>query len=203
MPPNFKNRRNEPIQREDGSVIWHSRSVAVVAEICLYQPQQNQWYILIGQRGSGTPDFQGYWGLPCGYLDWNETLCEAVVREVWEECGLFLPELSQQNGFIYSASSLLQNQQAFNDTPWAVTDHLGDNKQNISLHFAAMFGWGNTHLPELSNINADPDEVSGLAWQPITQAMQMQLAFNHHLRIRKVLDELQSPMAQVEKHCQF
>ena len=29
---------------------------------------------------------KGYWNLPCGFLENNETAKEGAVREVWEEC---------------------------------------------------------------------------------------------------------------------
>lgn len=154
------------------------------------------WYILLGQRGSGTPDFQGFWGLPCGYLDWDESLCEAVIREVWEECGLFLPGLSAHPNFLHSDSSLVSSP-PFNDTPWNITDRTDNTKQNISMHYAVLVGW-NGPLPGLSNAFADPDEVDGLEWVPIEQTFDMDLAFNHQQRIQKLWDEQTELFRQLE-----
>ena len=96
----FANKENECVQTRDGLTIWLSRSCATVAQVCLYNLTDKRWYILLGKRGPHTPDYQGFWCLPCGYLDWNETLYKGMLREVWEECGLFLPHLSQQQGFV-------------------------------------------------------------------------------------------------------
>ena len=81
----FKNKENEVLVI-DGKEIWLSRAVAVVATVAVFF--ENEMYILLNKRGTGTPDFQGYWNLPCGYLDYNETTGEAPLREVWEECGV-------------------------------------------------------------------------------------------------------------------
>ena len=197
MRPLFKNRKNEPLDLPDGRTIWHARSCAVVAEICVFNTQNKTWYVLLGERGKGTPDFQGYWGLPCGYLDWDETLCQAVVREVWEECGLYLPSLAQHASFIVSNSSLTREGE-FLDMPWSVTDHVDNPKQNISLHYAILFAWQSMPLPALTNANADPFEVEGLEWVPINQAVSMNLAFNHQKRIAKMVVELPALFAEIE-----
>jgi ADP-ribose pyrophosphatase YjhB (NUDIX family) len=42
--------------------------------------------ILLIKRG-GDP-FKGYWALPGGYVDWNESTEDAIAREVHEEVGL-------------------------------------------------------------------------------------------------------------------
>lgn len=42
--------------------------------------------ILLIKRGSEP--FKGYWGTPGGYVGWNETVEEAIIREVKEETGL-------------------------------------------------------------------------------------------------------------------
>ncbi len=42
--------------------------------------------ILLIKRGINP--FQGYWALPGGYVEWNESTEETVAREVSEELGL-------------------------------------------------------------------------------------------------------------------
>jgi 8-oxo-dGTP diphosphatase len=37
--------------------------------------------------------FKGFWGLPAGYVRWNERPEDAVVRETAEECGLVVETL--------------------------------------------------------------------------------------------------------------
>lgn len=36
----------------------------------------------------GVEPFKGYWGLPGGYVGWDETIADAVKREVREELGV-------------------------------------------------------------------------------------------------------------------
>ena len=199
MKPVFKNRKNQPIEVPNGETIWNSRSCAVVAQVCGLILPERRWYILLGKRGSGTPDFQGFWGLPCGYLDWDETLCEAVIREVWEECGLHLPKLSSHPDFVHSTSSITRDGE-FTDTPWAVTDRVDNVKQNISMHYFIPFVWQSKELPSLSADNSDPNEVDALAWVPIVEAMEMDLAFNHQQRIRLLWNEQNAIFRQIESH---
>jgi 8-oxo-dGTP diphosphatase len=47
--------------------------------------------------------FKGYWALPGGYVDWDETTEEAVAREVMEETGLKV--ISAKLTGIYSSPS--------------------------------------------------------------------------------------------------
>ena len=54
--------------------------------------------ILLIKRG--LEPFKNYWGLPGGYVDWNETLEDAVKREVKEEVGADVISLKQMG--IYS-----------------------------------------------------------------------------------------------------
>ncbi len=201
MNPIFNNRKNEPLVLEDGRTIWHARSCAVVAEVCLYNTADKRWYILLGQRGAGVPDCQHEWGLPCGYLDWDETLCEAVVREVWEECGVHLPSLPINAQFVCSSSSCINQTDNFTDLPWGVSDKVDNPKQNISLHFAIMLAWKGEPLPALSNEHAELNEVEGLAWVEIHQAKQMKLAFSHHIRIAKMLSEQHALFSEIEARC--
>ena len=109
--PKFTNRPNPKIYSQNGEVFYHSRADAVVAEICLYDIQQKTWSILLMQRGLKDQEFAGYWALPSGYLDWNETLYQAMMREVCEETGVWLPMVIQQS------TSVLADQQ-----PWRIAD---------------------------------------------------------------------------------
>jgi NADH pyrophosphatase NudC (nudix superfamily) len=91
--PQFANRQNPKVYTQTGQQVYLSRACSVVAEVCLYEVTQAKWYILLVKRGEACPDFQGDWCLPCGYLDWDETLYQAMIREVYEETGLYLSEL--------------------------------------------------------------------------------------------------------------
>lgn len=42
--------------------------------------------VLLGRRSSG--DYAGHWCIPCGYVEWDEDVREAAIREFAEETGL-------------------------------------------------------------------------------------------------------------------
>jgi len=200
--PSFDNRENECVKTEDGRTVWLSRACAVVAHVCLFNTEDQRWYTLIGQRGPQTPDFQGYWGLPCGYLDWNETLMQAMMREVWEECGVNLEELSYQQSFVSSPNHCINrdnNALAEIDSPWFISDTPVTEKQNISFHYAVLFAWKGKPLPALSADHAEAGEVSDLAWSPMDEVCQMELAFNHANRLQQLRSEKVSWFDAVEK----
>lgn len=200
MKPTFSNRPNQMIISQEGESYWISRSVALVGQVCVYSLTESKWYILLIKRGTGTPDYQGYWCLPCGYLDWDETLTDGFLREVYEEAGVYLPALSSHADFGYSDSGLTTIDYP-QEMPWAISDPLHSGKQNISMHFAVFFTWKGETLPTLSNAHCEPDEVDALQWTPIEEAGEMSLAFNHQKRINIMGEQLQHRMrAHVDYH---
>jgi len=54
--------------------------IGVGALVC-----ENQSVLLV--RRKNDPG-RGFWSLPGGLLEWGETIAEAVVREILEECGI-------------------------------------------------------------------------------------------------------------------
>ncbi len=184
----FNNRENERVDLADGREVWLSRACAVVAEVCMYVAQEQTWYVLIGKRGTATPDFQGYWCLPCGYLDWDESLTEGMLREVWEETGLYIPELKEQPGFIYSENPCILNKIDAHETPWSISDKPTSAKQNISFHYAILFSWQSKPFPILSMNYCEPNEVADLKWVKLEEARNMELAFNHAQRVAMLRD---------------
>ena len=72
----------------DGIEYWVARNMAVACFV--FAPINGEGCVLANQRGTGTPDFQGLWNCPCGYLDYDETTKEAAKREVYEETGIQL-----------------------------------------------------------------------------------------------------------------
>lgn len=166
----FKNRPNRRIVHE-GREYWISRAMAVVAIVITETPEQR--YVLLGKRGKGTPDFQGYWCLPCGYLDWDESGTEAVLRELYEETGLEVPA--------DHAGQLAQ--------PWQIdTNYSGYNaeKQNVTMRYALRFQAENAgSLPPVNNLHCEPDEVDEVQWVPLEKAIKMDLAFRHQNLIKE------------------
>ena len=67
---------------------WKSRSVAVAVFI------ECEGKFILEKRGPGCPDNIGKWCCPCGYLNWDETLDDAAKREVYEEIGVHIDDLT-------------------------------------------------------------------------------------------------------------
>jgi len=151
----------------DGKKIYNSRSCATVGVvICRYK---NDDYVLIAERGIGSADYSGYWNIPCGYLDWDETGYEGVVREVYEETGFYIP----------SVKKVIR--QDLNQ-PFFVNTDPKENRQNISLSYGIYFK--TNKLPKLSKEHNEPDEVGELGWVKISELNKYKFAFNHLDRIK-------------------
>lgn len=172
-PPRFSNRPNRPIRQDSGEVIWHSRSVAVVAHLLV--KVGGAAHVLLGQRGPLCPDYVGYWTLPCGYLDWDESAPDAVRREVWEETGFDV------SGVVAAAGGLQQ--------PWHVfSDPRHDARQNVVLHYGVVFEAA--ELPQLTTAHAEPGECVAVRWWRVSEALEAELAFGHQHDLRRYLQHL-------------
>lgn len=156
---------NFPIQHE-GKTYWISRSVAVTCFV--FAPVNGEWCVLANQRGLDTPDFQGYWNCPCGYLDFDETTAHAAIRETYEETGVVLNDVKL----------------------WKVMDSPKENRQNIVFRYYAI-------VPNAIKPNSDTElrggesnEVLAVSWIPVKMLDQHQWAFNHDKAIRDLMKEL-------------
>jgi len=158
----FSNRKNTYITMPDGTVHWLSRACAVMAVVEIINPSNGERYVALGRRGPGTPDEQGKLGLPCGYLDWDESAFDGIRREIWEEMGLDVHD---------------EHEWGYEPEPWSVQSEPTANRQNVTLRFA--FSRNAHEFPTLSAENCEPDEVSELLWIPCMEAMNLDLAFNH------------------------
>ena len=164
----FQNMNNFSIQ-VNGNTFWISRSIAVLGIITGFDKDGIQ-YVLATQRGKGTPDpaFVGCWCLPRGYLDYDETLKEAISREVLEETGLKIDK---------SLFSLL----SINSNP-------EEKRQNVTIRFGRKLS-SPIEDYELSTEFSEPDEIEAVKWIPIYEYFKYKWAFNHDKLIKEyVLD---------------
>jgi 8-oxo-dGTP pyrophosphatase MutT (NUDIX family) len=159
----FANKPNKPKKIVDGTIIWNSRSCAVVSLIAAYH--EDDIWVALNKRGAKTPDYQGHWCLPCGYVDWDETIYDAARREIWEELGLDIEE-----------HSIITNR---DKQPWWVNSSFNTEKQNISLYYNFCMEPYCLKLPVLTGENSDEGEVEDVGWFRIDEAQKMDLAFNH------------------------
>lgn len=170
----FNNQPNKEYKTEDGP-IWHSRSAAVVCHVIL--SISGVRYILLGKRGP-KGDHPGKWNIPCGYIDWNETMHEAFYREIWEETGVNLVELAKENHLVFDNTT----------DPWKVVTDPSENRQNIALHGFLMYRAAS--LPSTSMRNAEPGEMEEVKWFKLEDALELkkdQWAFNHYDRYRQLI----------------
>lgn len=159
----FKNRENELINKDNigNRSFFHSRSIALLCVIICRV--DNKHYVLLEKRGSNL-DEPNKWCVPCGYLDWDETCGEAVIREVYEESGLNLNDFKDK---IVGGS--LNAPYYFNDDP-------GANRQNVTFRYGIIIEVDK--LPELKTDFCD--EILDLRWVNISYLdMEEGFAFNH------------------------
>ncbi len=174
--------KNFPVKIE-GKEYWISRSIAVVCMVL--KRVNNRLYVLAEKRGKGAADNIGKLCMPCGYLDYDETLREACKREVFEETGIMLP--SEDFKLI-----------TINSDP-------KENHQNVSARYYCLA----PHFvePDLSKaFGGEKDEVEDVMWIPVGNFEDdnfvfipysiddAEWAFNHKERIKsdilKVVHEL-------------
>ncbi len=152
----FNNVENECVTTTDGRQIWVSRSVAVVGVVCVVK--DNVPYFLISQRGEGAADNHGLWCLPCGYLDFSETTYDAVRRELWEETGINIKEILDNDIHMLYTNPYV---------PYIVVSDPGENRQNVSIThvFLLVPKEKNYDLPQPNIVNHVQDnEVADVKW---------------------------------------
>lgn len=125
----------------DGKEYWISRSVAVCAFI--FKIQNDELYTLIERRGSGAADEQGKLAAVSGYLSYNETLTQAVVREIFEETGFKAKEERLQFMKINSDPS--------------------EERQNVTVHYV-YFAKKNEDFDLDRAEGGEENEVSEAKW---------------------------------------
>ena len=175
--PKFKNVHNTMYNTEKG-IKWDSRACAVVCHVWFIK--NGEPFVLIGKRGPGS-DYPDKWNIPCGYLDWNENLNEAMFREVWEETGL---DLSKFYGPIVYAKY---------KQPWMVYSEPSENHQNVAMHMGIVVDLIDEELPTLSLDNMEEEESTGCFWMHYDTASEIKRedwAFNHKTRLQEMYDNI-------------
>lgn len=154
----------------DGKTYWISRSCSAVAVVFAID-KNRETYILANKRGSGAPDFVGYWNMPCGYIDYNESGEEAAVRETYEETGISL----RKDQFILIDVNT-------NPAPEE------SNKQNITLRYQAIIPL-EQYEHCLSNKNSEANEVDDIKFINIKDIGNYKWCFNHLKLIKKYYEQ--------------
>ncbi|MEM8614866.1 MAG: NUDIX hydrolase [Cyanobacteria bacterium P01_H01_bin.105] len=157
----------------DGEEIWISRSITVLAVLVVIY--DGNAYVPLNKRGPDLPSEVGKWCLAGGYLDYDETIGGAVIREVWEELGLDLQDLQSTHQLV---GSLDQPSLVFSEPR---------RSQNVTMHYPLMvFLNPGSPLPTL-NPQVSKGEVTDVDWFTLEKALAMDLAFNHQMILNRCL----------------
>lgn len=159
------NRENQPFESTNGDIIWRSRSIAICAIVI-----SNDLDCVVTKR-SDKVDNPGKWSLPCGYLDWDESIHQALIRELWEELGL---DVRGKFAGLYHVS----------DGPNK------DERQNVSFHFIVA---PDCSTEELRSKIKLCDEATEFDFISLDEAKagefgDKEFAFGHDKRIMKSVD---------------
>lgn len=140
---------------------WISRSVSVEGFIFTID---NGIRVLANKRGKACPNNIGKWNCPCGYLDYDETIEQACLREIKEETNLTVDP------------SLLH-------FLWIDSDPKG-KRQNVSV---AFFSFKNAYAYQtITGEFADKDEVEDVEWIGLDKLDNYDWAFDHNYSIMRV-----------------
>lgn len=162
--PKFNNKPNKHVKfyYYDGTGtlvnqdLFIGRSTAVVGIV--FAVKMSGIYVLITQRSKKMRDEPGKYGMPCGYLDWNETRHEAMIREVYEETSLYLPYYDGYLFYNNNGKSIISK-----DNP------AQDKRQNITEIYLTVLDF--TEAPdefpvEIENFTCK--ETAMVKWMSIT-----------------------------------
>lgn len=186
----FNNTENEHIHFKEGDVvdrdinIWASRSVGIV--LSLIVEWNNKRHVLMVQRGEKAADNVGWWCLPCGYIDWDESGAEAAIRETWEEAHINLKIVLDHCEVLYDDTT--------SDKPWMVIScPKSDRLQNVCLHYGIVVKTDDISYFEAQfaeAIKASNGETSQVELTEIPDLYEMKIAFNHLTRIYQFLQRI-------------
>jgi 8-oxo-dGTP pyrophosphatase MutT (NUDIX family) len=174
---------------KDNKEFWISRSMAVAAFIFTQVGLNfHDVYLLATKRGVDTPDNQGKWCCPCGYLDYNETIKNCVIREVKEETGYDFDE--REKDMLTSIG----------------IDSEPEGRQNVTIRYSVMVSPFN-YEKHSKNINIEKlpgnkeiNEIADVKWIRAVDIDNYKWCFNHDKilkerfeLIKKIIQSVTSP----------
>ena len=140
-----------------GKTLWSGRYCAVAGFV--FRRIEGIWSILANKRGTGTPDFQGCWNAPCGFLEANEDAQHGIAREVQEE-----------TGYKIKPEKFLQ--------VFTQTDPETSNNANVTIRHIAI-AFEHELEPPIKLSGGEENEVEEVRWIAIDQIDNYKWAFDH------------------------
>jgi 8-oxo-dGTP diphosphatase len=132
----------------------------VTVDAVVFRKYGNKTEVLLIQRGHYP--YEGMWALPGGFVDMEETLEEAIIRELEEETGLKGVELTQ----LHAYSEI----------------HRDPRGRNISITFYGLASFDNPSVKA-------GDDAADARWFPVDQMPE--LAFDHEKVIELAFKKIQ------------
>lgn len=174
-------KKNFLITTTEGKKYWISRSIAVHGIILLKDFVNQDIYILLERRGPKCPDEIGKLSNVCGYLDWGETLEDALKREIYEETGLKIDNLDTKVIKFAGIDDFIDGENAV--------------KQNVTIRYEIFLDY--TEVIQLIDFGCDTKsrggedgEVSEILTMKITDSDpvdESKFAFNHGQIINSII----------------
>jgi ADP-ribose pyrophosphatase YjhB (NUDIX family) len=180
--PKFKNKSNDHIKYEFESEntkikvkqeYWISRAVTV--EGIIFASKNEKMYVLTTKRTRFVVDGPNKYCVPGGYLDWNETGYDAMVREVYEETTLYLYDIGK-----YCVFS--NKKQPF----FVMVDPDSDPRENVGLFYISVFDFPEDKFPVDIELFKSK-ETAEVKWMPIKEIGNYEWAFSHDEYINDAL----------------
>jgi len=173
----FNNKQNELIKDTTGREHWISRSCATVGVILgIYA---NEVYVLTERRSSKMEE-PNKWAVISGYVDWDESAYEAVIRETYEETSFNIP--ANEMYLVFDNNK---------DPFYVLSDPKKDARQNISLSYIFIFDFYKLPIDIEKYKNS---EISEVKWMNVKNIHNHNLkwAFEHQHRIQMTLDKFKN-----------
>jgi len=133
--------------------------IAVTVDIILFTKENDEVSVLLIQRGN--PPFKNMWAFPGGFVDIDETLENAALRELEEETGITGIKLKQ----FYTVDKVDRD----------------PRQRTISVVFTG-------HSPSKNISYSAADDAKNVAWFNINEIEE--LAFDHNEILERAKNEL-------------
>ena len=151
------------------TTLWSGRYVAVCG-IVTYLNDNGELMFLVNKRGEGTPDFQGCWNLTCGFLEADESGEQGCAREIFEECGIRIKNISR-----FKLCSVETDPEKCNN---------GNVTIRYMLHITDKNDYDNiiddSKFHTLNTLGGEENEVADVMWVNEKDIDKYDWAFNHY-----------------------